>query len=729
MSLSRAAELCRKLKPVLGRKIDLLWAVHQSDSTAAGKAEIEQTLELLAAKHLGDNFEPDRSPFPPPSESFATKGTLALGEVTYGGRAMYPFRLQPDRLKEHLLIAGRSGSGKTNLTFVLLDEIMRQDIKVLALDWKRGYRDLLQHRTDLRVYTIGRDVAPFKFNPFIPPAGCEPDVWIKLIVDVIASAYFGGEGVISLFVKGLDHLYREAGIFDGTCHSWPTVSDLLAWLQTTKLTGRAAMWKASAERILLAMTYGSFAKALQTQDNTHVRDLLAHHVVMEMDGLSSNSDRRMFSEALMLYLYRYLMARGPSAKLTNVVVLEEAHNLLLAREDVVHESVLENSIRMIRQYGLGYVFVDQSASMLSKVAFANSYATIALSQKLATDVRAIASAMNLTDTQKEALRTLPIGSAVVRLADEHPEPFLVRVPRSPVVEGAIDDAQVRQAMYARGGGDLVDSGTSDTSGGSGGSGGSRVSGDIPPTHGGSDEVTAIPAADKYRHAKDNPPVGEDATAGSTNSHVHLDHPDHPPLQNQNANIQMSRDVIRYLDHIVQQPLATTVQRYEQLHLSRRRGNAIRNQLIKSGLVDSVPLPTRSGQVVLQELTDAGRAWCQRVDIDPGPASRESLEHRFWIQKAKAHYEREGYDVMLEYAVDGNGLIDLVATKNEARLHVEIETGRSDIANNLIKAQHVEFDRTIMIATSPTAVTRCQRAVSRVDQRGPPIELLTWLDVS
>jgi len=43
------------------------------------------------------------------------------------------------------------------------------------------------------------------------------------------------------------------------------------------------------------------------------------------------------------------------------------------------------------------VFVDQSASLLSKVAFANSYATIALSQKLRSDVQAIASAMNLSD--------------------------------------------------------------------------------------------------------------------------------------------------------------------------------------------------------------------------------------------------------------------------------------------------------------------------------------------
>ena len=70
---------------------------------------------------------------------------------------------------------------------------MSAGVKVLALDWKRGYRDLMSRFPELRVYTIGRDVAPFRFNPLIPPAGCEPHVWIKLIVDVIASAYLGGE--------------------------------------------------------------------------------------------------------------------------------------------------------------------------------------------------------------------------------------------------------------------------------------------------------------------------------------------------------------------------------------------------------------------------------------------------------------------------------------------------------------------------------------------------------
>ncbi|MGD2109319.1 MAG: ATP-binding protein, partial [Phycisphaerae bacterium] len=413
---------------------------------ADGRADIEQTLELLAAKHLGQNYEPDRSPFPPPSKEFATSGDVSVGNVTYSERELYPFALRSARLTEHVLVAGRSGSGKTNLTFVLMLGIMDRSIKVLALDWKRGYRDLLAVRRDLHIYTIGRDVSPFRFNPLIPPPGCEPQVWIKLIVDVIASAYLGGEGVISLLVAGMDRLYREAGVFDRTQTSWPTIEDLLAWLRTVKLKGRAAMWQASAERILLAMTYGEFAGVLNTQDNSHIRELLDHNVILEMDGLSSSSDRTMFSEALTLYLYRYRLAQGPRQQLTNAIIIEEAHNLLLAKQAGARESVLESSIRMIRQYGIGYVFVDQSASLLSKVAFANSYATFALSQKLSADVRAMSSAMNLTDEQKAALSTLPIGSAVVRLADEHPEPFLVKVPRCPIREGSVSDRQIRERM-------------------------------------------------------------------------------------------------------------------------------------------------------------------------------------------------------------------------------------------------------------------------------------------
>ncbi|MDM8008471.1 MAG: DUF87 domain-containing protein [Phycisphaerae bacterium] len=520
----RVQELCRKLKPVLGPKVDRLWAVYLSESDPAGKADIEQMLELLATRHLGQNYMPDRSPFPPPERTFALAGDIQVGNVSYGQRELYPFFLKSGRLKEHILVAGRSGSGKTNLTFVLMKGMMARGINVLALDWKRGYRDLLAVQPDLHVYTIGRDVSPFRFNPLIPPPGCEPNVWIKLIIDVIAAAYLGGEGVISLLVAGLDKLFRDAGIFDGHPTRWPTVHDLLIWLQSNKLRGRAAMWQASAERILLAMTYGEFGFVVNTHDNSHVRDLLNHNVILEMDGLSSNSDRTMFSEALTLYLYRYRLAQGPQTKLTNLIVLEEAHNLLLQKAAEAKESVLENSIRMIRQYGMGYVFVDQSASLLSRVAFANSYATLAMSQKLRGDIQTIAGAMNLTDEQKEALSTLPIGTAIVRLADEHPEPFLVRVPLFPIQEGSVSDDQVRDRM-----------GTC-----------SGDSGPNSPALALWAPITPVPAPDEYQENNPHPPSPIESQMTSSGPYPVDDSSDDSNSQPPKTLPEMSREEIRFL---------------------------------------------------------------------------------------------------------------------------------------------------------------------------------------
>ena len=709
--VTRMQELCRKLQPVLGKKIDRLWAAYLAESDADGKADIEQTLELLAAKHIGQDYQPDRSPFPPPDKKFAKSGDIHLGTVTYGHRSLYPFLLKSDRLKEHILVSGRSGSGKTNLTFVLMRGIMDRGIKVLALDWKRGYRDLLKLQGDLRIYTIGRDVSPFRFNPLIPPPGCEPHVWIKLVVDVIASAYLGGEGVISLLVAGLDKLYRDYGVFDRLQTRWPTIQDLLAWLKTVKLKGRAAMWQASAERILLAMTYGEFGSVVNTQDNSHIRDLLNHNVVLEMDGLSSNSDRKLFSEALTLYLYRFRLAQGPQDKLTNLIILEEAHNLLLRKPSEAKESILESTIRMIRQYGMGYVFVDQSASLLSKVAFANSYATLALSQKLKSDIQTIAGAMNLSDEQKESLSTLPIGSAVIRLADEHPEPFLVRVPRFPIQEGSISDDAVRSRMagyFTESNSNMVHQ---DQSG----------------------VVSAVPLPDRKHRKEDikenidietRPPSPEESqmTLSSTSCDSQNDSPRKTP--------RISREEIRFLADVAAKPLSTTVPRYQRLNLSRRRGNAVRQSLQSAGIIEAVPIATRCGQVVLYQLTDFGRSICTSTGIDPGPKSRESLEHRYWIKKAAEHFEKKGYEVTKEHPIKGNGAVDILAERPGERVVIEVETGKSDIKANLAKVKKANFDRVVLLAASPAAVSACQGAIDSVGNTAPSaIELLTWLDIS
>ena len=49
-------------------------------------------------------------------------------------------------------------------------QLLEHGKPVLVFDWKRNYRDLLTLPgfQDVEIYTVGRDVAPFYYNPLIP---------------------------------------------------------------------------------------------------------------------------------------------------------------------------------------------------------------------------------------------------------------------------------------------------------------------------------------------------------------------------------------------------------------------------------------------------------------------------------------------------------------------------------------------------------------------------------
>jgi hypothetical protein len=70
----------------------------------------------------------------------------------------------------------------------------------------------------------------------------------------------------------------------------------------------------------------------------------------------------------------------------------------------------------------------------------------------------------------------------------------------------------------------------------------------------------------------------------------------------------------------------------------------------------------------------------------------------------------------------------LATRPGETVAVEIETGRSDTSENLAKIAHADFDRIVLVATSPAASEACQKAMAGV-AGGPAVQLLTWLDIS
>ena len=119
--------------------------------------------------------------------------------------------------------------------------------------------------------------------------------------------------------------------------------------------------------------------------------------------------------------------------------------------------------------------------------------------------------------------------------------------------------------------------------------------------------------------------------------------------------------------------------------------------------------------MLYRLTDLGRSVCSSSGIKTELRPRESLEHSFWISRAAKHFERKGYDVSCEHPVKGNGAIDILAKKGSTQIAVEVETGKSNIKTNLNKVRNAGFDRIVLVATSPTAVTACQKAVDSTER--------------
>lgn len=89
--------------------------------------------------------------------------------------------------------------------------------------------------------------------------------------------------------------------------------------------------------------------------------------------------------------------------------------------------------------------------------------------------------------------------------------------------------------------------------------------------------------------------------------------------------------------------------------------------------------------------------------------------------------RAGYRITREYAVPDDGIIDLSAENDRERVAIEVETGKSDIAENLHKLAERPFDRIVFVATSPTAIAACTQAMDSA--AGPArVELQTWLDL-
>jgi Helicase HerA, central domain len=442
-------DLCRKLKPLIGIQADRYWLAYLSEDSR-GKRELETALNLLAARLLGSDLENPEVHLSAPPEATA-EGNYVLGSVAYNGKALHPFGLREEELIQHTAIFGRSGAGKTNTVVMFIEQLLEKGKPFLIFDWKRNYRDLLAVRDEeILVFTVGRNTVPFTFNPLIPPEGTDPAVWLKKLIEIIAHSYYLGEGVMFLLQEAIHAVYQENGVYTSAPKQYPTFNDVHQWLEQHPVKGRKALWMDSAIRGIKSICFGHMGNVVNTGVQSNLAQMLERNVILELDGLT-NADKTLVTESMLLWTHHYRLAQPDRETFKHALIIEEAHHIL-RKQTGGHgpEAITETILREIRELGEAILIVDQHPSMISIPALGNTYATITMNLKHASDVSAIAAAMLMEDDDRDILGRLPIGSAVVKLQGRWPRPFQVRIPLRSIEKGCVDDCWLIQRMTALG---------------------------------------------------------------------------------------------------------------------------------------------------------------------------------------------------------------------------------------------------------------------------------------
>lgn len=432
----RSPDLFRRLKPIFGRKIDMLWYKYQT-ADVERKREIESLLTLIAAKRLGMAVGEERIVLEPPPAGLIGTGDYVIGSVSYPGLAPYPFRLRREELLRHMFILGPTGTGKSTLILGLLLQILGDGVPFMAFDFKRNARCLLNASVAERllVITVGRDTAPLAINAMQPPPGVGFEEWAAGLADVISTSYLLMQGARNVLMEALLAAHREKKM-DATLKDAHQL--LEAELRATRGGSRRYGWLESSVRSLEELTKGGYGRALNAPDGMQFAVLLRQPVVFELQGLSG--DQKKFFCVFCLHAVLQLRKNDSAEReaLQHLLVFDEAHNIF-PKDQFGEFGIPSRLAREVREYGEAIIAATQQADVADSL-IANSGIKIILRTDYPKDVEL---ASRLLQIEPRWLPKLALGTGIARLPTRFYTPFLFTFPPQPLKNRLVSDETVR----------------------------------------------------------------------------------------------------------------------------------------------------------------------------------------------------------------------------------------------------------------------------------------------
>ena len=298
------------------------------------------------------------------------------------------------------------------------------------------------------------------------------------------------------------------------------------------------------------------------------------------------------------------------------------------------------------------MLLDQLPSLITPTALANTHCTFTFNLKGKSCVSTAARYTLIGRDDEEYFGKLPVGQAIVKLQGRWFQPFLIKIPHVRIRKGSVSDEDIQEAMkdYS------IDSASSPDA--------AKKPATIPPS----------------------------------------------PHAERKALSESEKD---FLQDILDNPLSGVSNRYSRLGLSRRRGTEIKEALRANGFIEEISIPLVSGRIVLLKTTRKTEALVQQQTLKKGASlGKHGLEHEFWKKRVRDYYERKGYRIKEEHSIK-SGFIDLVAEGDE-RVAIEIETGNSNISDNISKTLAAHFPKLVLVPTNETASVKIEKLLQQLD---------------
>ena len=380
--------------------------------------------------------------------------TADMGAVYHMGTVWEKNRVKVDidSLTGHCFITGTTGSGKSNTTYKLLEELLDKEIRFLVVEPAKGeYKTQFGNVPDINIFTTNNQYYEMlHLNPFEFPEGIHVAEHLQRLVQVFSACWPLYAAMPAILKEAFERSYRYCGWdlhhsihFENGKGMFPTFKTLLKMLPEI-INSSAYSSDSKGDYI------GSLVTRVNSLTNGLVGDvfcngkpiedhiLFEENTIVDLSRLQSDETVSLIMGVLIMKLneYRMVQVLPQNSRLRHVTVLEEAHNILkrvsldqnAESGNVQGASVgmIRKSIAEMRTYGEGFIIIDQSPAEVDVAAIRNTNTKFIMKLSDKDDFETIGRTIGLNDDQILEIGKLQRGVAVT-YQTEWEEPVLAMI--------------------------------------------------------------------------------------------------------------------------------------------------------------------------------------------------------------------------------------------------------------------------------------------------------------